>query len=452
QQATQSYYGSQDDEIPIDEDNEQDFGNDMANMDLEDNSYSKPQLGGRGPTMTGDPPKGSQKNFVFKLFQMLEDPDARAYIQWGTGGREFIVTNQEEFAPMVLSKHFKHSNFSSFVRQLNMYDFHKTNRAPRSQRGTSQHQHWVFSHPRFQQNRPDLLSGIKRKANEGAAPAVQYNEDQLPVPPRASFSRSLASPPNEPTPSAENLILELQMQNRALHERLQQMEAKVEFLMKAIQPGRQSHLPLERESVPQNVVSPVSHQHTGHGNPVSHFDYGVPSGLGTIGTFPQQSAADDLTSPSTESQSPVNQFRPSEGPNSFVAVGAVAGPSRMQTVTNTTLHNASVSASSSMASGMPGGTSSYQAIQHQSTPVSQPSFFTGFGSFNIFNHPGPQQVAGSSTENLSPAISRTLAQSQGRISLGSRANPVAMTPAKGASMAAVPPKGQPPDTTGGLHR
>lgn len=70
QQATQSYYPSQEDDA-IDEDNEQDFGNEMANMDLEDNSYSKPQLGGRGPTMTGDPPKGSQKNFVFKLFQYV---------------------------------------------------------------------------------------------------------------------------------------------------------------------------------------------------------------------------------------------------------------------------------------------------------------------------------------------------------------------------------------------
>lgn len=88
----------------------------------------------------------------------------------------FLVEKHEEFAKTVLPRFYKHNTFASFVRQLNMYDFHKV---PHIQQGVliaeNEHDLWEFSNPNFQRGRPDLLILVTRKRNRDRDTADNEN-------------------------------------------------------------------------------------------------------------------------------------------------------------------------------------------------------------------------------------------------------------------------------------
>ncbi|OUM61500.1 hypothetical protein PIROE2DRAFT_27846, partial [Piromyces sp. E2] len=102
--------------------------------------------------------------FLNKLYNMVNDPSTDDLIHWSEDGSTFIVQRHEEFAKEVLPRFFKHNNFSSFVRQLNMYGFHKV---PHLQQGVlhsdSDTELWEFANQHFQRNQPDLLCLVNRK-------------------------------------------------------------------------------------------------------------------------------------------------------------------------------------------------------------------------------------------------------------------------------------------------
>ena len=97
---------------------------------------------------------------------MVDDPNTDEFIRWSPAGDTFLVPNHVRFGDEVLPRFFKHNNFSSFVRQLNMYGFHKV---PHLQQGAlkhdqpSQNELWEFSHPCFHRDQPELLSKVQRK-------------------------------------------------------------------------------------------------------------------------------------------------------------------------------------------------------------------------------------------------------------------------------------------------
>ena len=108
--------------------------------------------------------KSEYPNFLLKLYQILDNKDYKDIIEWSQDGKYFIVKNLHDFTENVLPKYYKHNNYSSFIRQLNMYDFHKRKGNP------NEH---IFEHVYFIKNRKDLLKLIKRKSKKETN--INYN-------------------------------------------------------------------------------------------------------------------------------------------------------------------------------------------------------------------------------------------------------------------------------------
>ncbi|KAJ3706641.1 hypothetical protein LUZ61_010346 [Rhynchospora tenuis] len=128
--------------------------------------------------------------FLTKTYQLVDDHSIDDVISWNTDGTSFVVWRPAEFARDVLPRFFKHSNLSSFVRQLNTYGFRKVS------------DRWEFTNENFRRNEKRLLRDIRRRQKLSPTRAAQAADGTASSPANSSDEQATSSGSPPPMPSA----------------------------------------------------------------------------------------------------------------------------------------------------------------------------------------------------------------------------------------------------------
>lgn len=159
---------------------------------------------------------GAAAPFVWKTYMMVEDPGTDGVIGWGKGNNSFVVADPFVFSQTLLPAHFKHNNFSSFVRQLNTYGFRKVDP-----------DRWEFAHASFLRGQTHLLRNIVRRGSSAAGAAATAAGGGK----RKDAAAASASPVE---PSAEDIamvateVVRLKQEQRAIDDRVASMWRRVQ--------------------------------------------------------------------------------------------------------------------------------------------------------------------------------------------------------------------------------
>lgn len=159
--------------------------------------------------------------FLLKTYMLVQDPATDHIISWNPDGTAFVVWQPAEFSRDLLPTLFKHSNFSSFVRQLNTYGFRKaaTNR-------------WEFCNIKFRKGDKEKLSEIRRRKAWSNRQQQQANHNQ-----EYSDQEEQRSSSTSSSSGYSNLVDEnkrLKRENGALNSELAAMKSKCRDLLELV--------------------------------------------------------------------------------------------------------------------------------------------------------------------------------------------------------------------------
>ncbi|XP_013191251.2 heat shock factor protein isoform X2 [Amyelois transitella] len=184
--------------------------------------------------------------FLGKLWKLVNDAETNHLISWSPGGKTFVIKNQADFARELLPLYYKHNNMASFIRQLNMYGFHKITSVENG--GLRYEKDEIeFSHPCFMRGHAYLLEHIKRKiANSKSIVSSDSGEKILLKPELMNKVLADVKQMKGKQESLDAKFSAMKQENEALwrevailrQKHIKQQQILIQFLMSMVQPAR----------------------------------------------------------------------------------------------------------------------------------------------------------------------------------------------------------------------
>ena len=72
-----------------------------------------------------------EQKFLIQLYEILNNPEYSDYISWDETGKLIEIKDKKKLAETACKTYFGHSNYLSFTKQLNLYDFIKEKKKDR---------------------------------------------------------------------------------------------------------------------------------------------------------------------------------------------------------------------------------------------------------------------------------------------------------------------------------